>query len=638
MIEQIAAETSQSDKVGAAFSKLLSLEWQSKESGRIVVSLLLTACLFLILWVAVPLTYQVGDDAYYRSIVAGYVTGVPDAHTVFMGYAVSELMSGLFRIAPSIPWYDIISYSILLLSTVAIIKSLFKATHRNGVSQSCSLLIGLLSLIGLLAYPIAVVNFSTTSAIAGAASVAVISELLKSKDDGRITVFADGLLFLFLAVLSFEWRVLMFELSCCFIVVVAVCRIVWGDKRVKKAVIGLLGALVIALIPLIMVDTQAYDSTEWKNYISYNTARAHYMDYSHPSWDSAKDEYAAEGWTENLIKLVENRFLMDEDINEDSLRALASEHSSISEAVDFLLSFIKSRPVVQGYIVAGILLAVLVGLSWMRRWREPNSPIETSSVEAVVITALICLGALGAIGYCSLRGNLFFRHFVGLMLFPFPAMIKEASALFSNSELGFRSQETKELLVGVLGRTALICSLCIPAILSLLIITDGTRQAIIQSRRNTYEVLTEYTSNHPESIFIGSIYPDFSMFKTQDINLESNYFFWGHFQSMMYSPLYTDKLNRLGKTEWLYSSALLDDDVYYVGENNELAQLLLAYLEEETGHDLEWGLVASLPVESVVLRGSQYIEETYNPNSHFLPVEHAEKNILVLKIRLSDES
>lgn len=614
--------------------KTARFDWLSKEAGRVAISALMSVTLLVVLALAIPLTYQVGDDVYYRSIVAGYITGEPDAHTVFMGYGISLIMAGLYRTIPAIPWYDITNYFILVLSSTAIIKSLFKVMYRNGCSQSCAAIVGLISLVGLFAYPMAVPNFSTTSAIAGAAAVAVIAELLTINDENKIIIISDGILFLLLSILSFEWRVLMFELSACFIAVVAFCRVVWGNNRVRKTISACLAVLVAALVPLILLDVRAYESSGWDNYISYNSARAHYMDYSHPSWSEATGDYTSEGWTENLIKLVENRFLMDEDINEESFKTLAHERFTFAEGLEFLLNFIKSRPVVQGYMAAGALLIALVVLSWTRQSTSRELSISAPMIGARVSVILIILGTLAAICYCSLRGNLFFRHFVGLMLFPFPAMIGECSALFSKNELAYESQPTNKLVLGVFGRTALIVSLCIPFIFNLLIVTDGTRRAIVWNRQNVYRTVLRYTSSHPNNIYIGSIYPDFSLFKTQGVNLESNYFFWGHFQSMMYSPLYTKKLINLGISEWMYSDVFLNNDVYYVGNNDNLAQLLISYLEEETGLNLEWDTVDVLPSQGVVCGGSQYVEETYNPEDFFRPIEYEEEVISILKIRV----
>ena len=609
-------------------------EWLSnllgRERGRMLVAAAIVLFGFVLVLLLLPVTYQVGDDAYYRSVTAGYVSGTPDGHTVFTGFALATLISWLYAAVPSIAWYDVASCAILLVSSWAITKTILKFAVRHFSRPISSALLATLFFAALLVYPIAVMNFSTTSMIAGAGATAVIAEISSNKDSNRVVIF-DAALILALAALSYEWRTLMFEMSLCFMAVVTCGRLIKASGRTKRVLILTVLAAAVLIAPLNLLDRAAYSDQGWQNYISYNKARAKFMDYGHESWLSGQDSYQAEGWTRNLLKLVENKFLMDEDITEESFLNLSKDKSTIIEGLRYWWRFLKSRSHVQCYVMSGLLMAAAISCVQIT---SPKKSIE--EMRSFWTTVFVCLGTIAVILYCCWQGNFYYRHFVGLMVFPFFFMTR--ALVIGGSSANRTSRRAKHFASRrLLGRPALsimAASLLLPAMICGVVLSDAARTAIVTQRRMTYDTLLAYTMQHKDSIFIGSIYPNFDAFSVRDIQSESNYFYWGHFQSMMYSPLYMDKLENLKIDGPMYADAFLDDNVYYVGTDQELAELLLNYLEEELEMDLSWRTVDSLEAYSVETGGSQYVEESFNLRAYHIEPEVIRTDIHILKLEV----
>ena len=132
-------------------------EWLSSllghERGRALVAAAIVLLGFAFVLFLLPVTYQVGDDAYYRAVTAGYVSGTPDGHTVFTGFALATLISWLYTAAPSIAWYDVASCAILLVSSWAITKTILKLAARCFSRPISSILLATLFFAALLAMP-----------------------------------------------------------------------------------------------------------------------------------------------------------------------------------------------------------------------------------------------------------------------------------------------------------------------------------------------------------------------------------------------------------------------------------------------------------------------------------------------------
>lgn len=619
-------------KIGLFFSegKAIWSDFLNSERRRLAMSIIIT-CLIAILTSAIsPLAYQVGDDAYYRGVTAGYVTGSPNAHTWFTGYALAYLIALLYTFASNIPWYDLVGLGIILLSSVAFNKSLLKAIARTRAHVVVSLVLLLLANMALFVYPIAIMNFSTTSLIAGAAASITLLELgTMDNESSRVKIF-DSCLVAVLLALSLEWRLLMFELSVCFAGMIAICRWVF-DRKSRKLIAGVVSISLIATVPLLIINYAAYADPAWQEYIAFNRARAQFMDYGHFPYESARELYEEYNWTPEMLKLVENKFLMDKAITTESLASLSDHEQSVVSGLRYLWSFIKARPMVQGYCFSGFILAVILLVKWVVLSIQGDEEFVQGRARCDIFqTVLICFGTIATLLYCSWKGNLYLRHFIGLMLFPFGAIIR-SWFLTARYKKVYRSSIFEGLTFA-----ACVLLVLIPVKMTLNVIANQTRVMQITTRDDTYTTLLDYTSRRKENIYIGSIYPSFKLFRVEERDRESNYYFWGHFQSMMYSPLFYEKIENNDIDKEMYSDILLRDDAYYVGTNPELAEILLSYMEQRYHLELKWVIVDSLPIEDVKTCGSNYIEETFDAKKYSEDTIVLEKRIDVMKIEVEN--
>ena len=59
----------------------------------------------LVLWNLIPFVYGIIDDRSMMEIVSGQYLGMPDPHTIFMGYWYSLFLTGLYTVLPNVDWY-----------------------------------------------------------------------------------------------------------------------------------------------------------------------------------------------------------------------------------------------------------------------------------------------------------------------------------------------------------------------------------------------------------------------------------------------------------------------------------------------------------------------------------------------------
>ena len=600
----------------------------SSEKNRVVASFLLVILVAIPIYLFIPVTYQVGDDAYYRAVTAGYVTGVPDGHTVFTGYLLASLIASLERVFPTGVWYDVFTLVILLLSSISITKSLMKKFYRSSVPTDEAMVLLVLFVLAFFAFPLSIANYSTTSILAGAASVSLLFEYGEEVDGERQALVSDGVLIPTLLFLCLEWRLLMFEVSCCFFAVVLFHRFIRADAALRKDIILVVISCVLLSAAGLVGNFIVYSPAEWDEYIQFNRARAHFMDYRHPSFSANQEMYESFGWTEELLDLVENKFLMSESINREAFVALSGSSNGVAGTLRYLIRFFRTRPLAQGFFVGWVFLTTV---QMRNEIRSKRNPIFSPVLHVSALYLLVLL-------YCCHQGNLFFRHFIGLSAFPFTAAIlnhpAHSAGIAPNTAKRPKHLAPHHASFQGLVSAYISISLLIPAVMCGQAIVDETRMAIIQERAQSYTALLDYVDSRKENIYIGAIYPDFRLFRSHDIDAESNYYFWGHFQSMMYSPLFYQKLMNAGINDAFDASIFFNDNVYYVGTDKALSDQLLAYINDRYDTNYEWEVVDRLPIIYVESdTGSRYVEESYDASRYAHPAVVEDAQIEVLHLR-----
>ena len=96
-------------------------------------SLLLNTVLFLLSFAFYGSAFATNDDYRMSLIVSGAYTGEPGNTLVFMKYPAAWVLSGLYKITPSVPWYGIASVLCILIP--ASIVCYFVLLESNGTGN-----------------------------------------------------------------------------------------------------------------------------------------------------------------------------------------------------------------------------------------------------------------------------------------------------------------------------------------------------------------------------------------------------------------------------------------------------------------------------------------------------------------------
>ena len=77
----------------------------TEKRKSILLSLLITGLFFMLLSVRYDFYYDLNDDTAIRDILSGIHSGSPSAYSIQMLYPLSWMLSMLYRLMPSLPWF-----------------------------------------------------------------------------------------------------------------------------------------------------------------------------------------------------------------------------------------------------------------------------------------------------------------------------------------------------------------------------------------------------------------------------------------------------------------------------------------------------------------------------------------------------
>ncbi len=95
---------------------------------------------FALVVAALPFAFELVDDWHMAWITSGYLSGEPDAHTLFMNFFYGWLLVGLYDVMPSVEWYSWLMLGTHLVSLTILGKCIVKSKHGK-ITEVFSLLI-----------------------------------------------------------------------------------------------------------------------------------------------------------------------------------------------------------------------------------------------------------------------------------------------------------------------------------------------------------------------------------------------------------------------------------------------------------------------------------------------------------------
>ena len=77
---------------------------------------LITLIVLGLTWIICPIGFETNDDTAIMALVSGAYTGTPTSDTMFCGILWGIILSSLYSITDSVPWYALIYMSLTIVT------------------------------------------------------------------------------------------------------------------------------------------------------------------------------------------------------------------------------------------------------------------------------------------------------------------------------------------------------------------------------------------------------------------------------------------------------------------------------------------------------------------------------------------
>lgn len=338
-----------------------------------VLILILTCVPLFLMWhFNAKIVFFNNDDLYLGELVSGITTGRPESHLVHIGYLTGFLLSRLYMMVPSTPWYGIFLFTMMYGSIVFAFSVMILKLDK--VWQKVLLMISAVYMIcSFFFYHLAEIQYTTVTTVVCMTAV-VLFVLAENKTNWREYLKANipGFVFFFLSFNIRDKACIMVLPIFFFIGLIKVLK----DKKMFRPVLSYAMCLVAIMALLFGVERIAYSGDEWKEFERYNTAREQVMDYAgFPAYEDNVALYEELGISEQSYVSLATRYqvLLDEHVDADFMEVMAEVSGTDREIdlVQMLRSFVErhltsyiDRPlniIVYYMYVAAIVLALLSG-------------------------------------------------------------------------------------------------------------------------------------------------------------------------------------------------------------------------------------------------------------------------------------
>lgn len=507
--------------------------------------------------------YSTNDDLFIKSIVSGEVTGKPEFRGIYLGVLVGFIISRLYLLIPTLPWYGLFLCLCQMLAMLVVLYQCLRHTEKKGNKIIVLLLFCLIS-SGIQIQHFAFIQYTVVAAIVGAASI--FSFIITEEREEPLQFFKANLPSFLLFILSLSIR------EKATLMLMPIAGMLWlfkwlnGPKPFSRkrimAYFGYMGIILVLLAGIKVVDRAAYSQESWQKFLDYTRAREQITDYyGYPDYEKYKDLYEQYGISyESYIGAAEHyQILIDENINAEFMQAIATvaredsrENFSLQSRIkETIINFINrnldysDRPlnlfVYTAYAI--ITLLALIG----RKYR------------ALLCEAFLLTGRMVSWFYLIWNGRYPERVTQGLYFGELLSLL--AIGLF------FQLFSTKK-------KMALVISI---GLFGILTICCGMKKAAkvqgaVEGRLFTstaYNQLKEYCASHPDHLYLLDMHS--VEYYTEDIfdNQEYRYLNFMTLGSWLpKSPLYTEKLHNIGITN-LEEAILESSEIFFVFKDDE---------------------------------------------------------------------
>lgn len=522
------------------------------------------------------LVYAINDDTGMRSMAIGAYSGTPDAHLNYPSYFWGVIISCLYRMFPALDWYGILLWGTPIIGLCLLMNQL--QSKMQGIRNKilCSLL-ALVTILLVIGGELMRMQWTVSAALCG-----ISGGLIYYLGGGRL---APNLQAMFLFCCSLMIRKHSFYMTLVLFALLFIYRETDGlwdyeknrirveqIKKIAKKNTWIFAVVLFAVLTSISTDL-AYSSDEWISYKIYANKRALLYDYQQiPEWETAKDFYEANGYSEQTVEMLDAYligFLDDigaEDFAKITDYARLQKGAMLGRIKDTFLSL--SRLLDNSYtgriylLAAGTILLLVYKVS-RKAWKDAG----LLAAAALACSAMIFL--------LEMRGKLPDRVLVIILLLQFSAVLAVLCRSVATNSVGllFVGKKQKNLWI--------LPVLCVAAVL--LMEEKAEYHDMIELRDSNAEarLVDEYFISHSENLYV--------LAESREKASTRNFAFvnayptpcntistigWG-----IRNPLWYDKLTLFGASS--PTEALFKDNVYLCTYSQERMELIVKYLRSE---------------------------------------------------------
>lgn len=516
---------------------------RTRETRRWAVAALTVFALFSVLLLISHVTYDTNDDCTIVSIAAGYLTGEPDAATVFTSYGYGLLLSALYRFIPTLPWHALLLLLLNAMAQTALLAGCLSLCAHGGLKMRYGfLMFGALWLGVLMRYSVQL-QFSATAGLLFAAGV-----LLFALPDtgvghrarrGRQCVAAGFFL------LCFALRPYVALMLAPYAAIPAALDAI-GKQPAWRVHARFTLCLLLGYGALYGLDSLLYRAQPgWVAFATFDTQLTSLLDYSANTLSAKGYEAAltAAGWSPSLGQMVRNWFFLDARIEVRSLTALNTALAAQMPALPWLRrlpsllyatgSLLRRYPMFQGNILGFGLATGVAAVSYLRR-RTP----------------LPALRAVLPLGYMLLLIAYFYGVLGRLPLRIAFALACPAYAL-SLPSLAQSLQAVPQSLAPTRNRLATV-ALAMLLLLACATVAAGGENGL--TLRTQYpagrpnaaltDAVNAYAAAHPDLVYITDFCQDYAPLRVYPTGATRNLVYWGN--GVTHSPAANRQLAGLG--------------------------------------------------------------------------------------------
>ena len=356
----------------------------------------------LVLWNLIPFVYGIIDDRSMMEIVSGQYLGMPDPHTIFMGYWYSLFLTGLYTVLPNVDWYAFCYIVMQAMCMILILFRLVRERERKWEKVLCAVL-ALSSFAAFGVQATVQLSFTTTAAVLGVTVVFLYATAEKLE-------WKDAAFLFFLLFLTSQVR---FDIFC---MTVPVCAVLWifrvAVQGQRERIQFLMPAAALAVLALAMLGNYAgYGNAEWRAYKSYDNSRTaiyDFPDYTFPEYEGAEELYSSVGIeTKSRARtLINYNYTADDQITPEFFRdyieayqkMYPSEQTVVQRLVQSVKDYLKGVRDNRFYMQHLLGLAMYAGLVilalWKKEWGLLGKTLGTGGIQGIMWIYLLYKGRI----------------------------------------------------------------------------------------------------------------------------------------------------------------------------------------------------------------------------------------------------